>query len=50
METILSRYARLLVEYCLELQPGDRLLIRTTPSPNLSSGKFSGTHYAPAPT
>ncbi len=30
METMLSRYARLLVEYCLDIQPGDRLLIRTT--------------------
>lgn len=26
----LEKYARLLVDYCLEIQPGDRLLIRTT--------------------
>lgn len=30
MNPILEKYARLLVEYCLDIQPGDRLLVRTT--------------------
>ena len=30
MQTILSKYAKLLVNYCLEIQPGDRLYIRST--------------------
>lgn len=30
MEHILSKYARLLVHYCLEIQEGDKLFIRTT--------------------
>ena len=30
MDTRLSRYAELLVQYCLDLQPGDRLYIKTT--------------------
>lgn len=30
MNPILEKYARLLVEYCLEIRPGDRLLVRTT--------------------
>lgn len=30
MDTILSRYAELLVYYCLDLKPGDRLYIKTT--------------------
>lgn len=30
MDTRLSRYAELLVQYCLDLQPGDRLFIKTT--------------------
>ncbi len=30
MDTRLSRYAELLVRYCLDLQPGDRLYIKTT--------------------
>ena len=30
MRTILHKYARLLVEYCLELREGQKLLIRTT--------------------
>lgn len=29
-ESSLQRYARLLVHYCLDIQPGDRLYIRTT--------------------
>lgn len=30
MQTILSKYAKLLVNYCLEIQPGERLYIRST--------------------
>lgn len=30
METILSKYARLLVHYCVELKEGERLLVTTT--------------------
>lgn len=30
MQTIEQRYASLLVEYCLEIQPGDRLLVQTS--------------------
>ena len=30
MRTILNKYAQLLVQYCLEIQPGEKLLIRTT--------------------
>ncbi len=30
MQTILNRYAQLLVRYCLELQEGERLFVRTT--------------------
>ncbi len=30
MESILARYARLLVRYCLELQPGERLFVQST--------------------
>lgn len=30
METILNRYARLLVQYCLDLQQGERLFVRST--------------------
>lgn len=30
MQNILDKYADLLVNYCLELQPGDRLLVRAT--------------------
>ncbi len=30
MDTIYTRYARLLTEYCLDLQPGDRLLVQST--------------------
>lgn len=30
METIYTRYAHLLTHYCLELQPGDRLLVQST--------------------
>lgn len=30
MESMLTRYAKLLTEYCLEIQPGDKFYIRTT--------------------
>lgn len=30
MQSILNKYAQLLVHYCLEIQPGDQLLIRST--------------------
>ncbi len=30
MDTRLSKYAELLVQYCLDLQPGDRLFVKTT--------------------
>ena len=30
MESILNKYAQLLVNYCLEIQPGDKLLVRST--------------------
>ncbi|MEL6637590.1 MAG: aminopeptidase [Bacteroidota bacterium] len=30
MNSILAKYAKLLVNYCLEIQPGDRLYVRTT--------------------
>ena len=30
MDSILAKYARLLVNYCLEIQAGERLYLRTT--------------------
>ena len=30
MKSIIERYAHLLVHYCLEVQPGDRVLVKTT--------------------
>ncbi|MFT6319700.1 MAG: aminopeptidase, partial [Granulosicoccus sp.] len=30
MDTILSKYANLLVKYCLELKKGDQLFVQTT--------------------
>ncbi len=30
MKSVLTKYAQLLVNYCLEIQPGDRLYVRTT--------------------
>lgn len=30
MDNVLNRYAKLLVNYCLSLQPGERLYVRST--------------------